>query len=66
MIAADNTLWSGRVLDDADDSEGTRAIRAFNAHVLGDPRVVSVMLSIRDGLTLIRPIEPRAGAAFRR
>jgi caffeoyl-CoA O-methyltransferase len=54
LIAADNTLWSGRVLDDSDDSEGTRAIRAFNEHVRSDERVVSVMLTVRDGVTLIR------------
>jgi caffeoyl-CoA O-methyltransferase len=56
IIAADNTLWSGRVLDDADDSEGTRAIKAFNEHVRADSRVVSVHLTIRDGVTLIRRI----------
>jgi caffeoyl-CoA O-methyltransferase len=55
LIAADNTLWSGRVLDDSDESEGTVAIRAFNEHVLSDSRVVSVMLTVRDGVTLIRP-----------
>jgi caffeoyl-CoA O-methyltransferase len=55
LIAADNTLWSGRVLDDSDDSEATRAIRAFNDHVRNDPRVTCVMLSVRDGVTLIRP-----------
>jgi caffeoyl-CoA O-methyltransferase len=55
FIAADNTLWSGRVLDETDDSEGTRAIKAFNDHVRSDPRVTSVMLSVRDGVTLIRP-----------
>jgi predicted O-methyltransferase YrrM len=54
LIAADNTLWSGRVLDESDDSEGTRAIRAFNEHVRSDERVVSVMLTVRDGVTLIR------------
>jgi caffeoyl-CoA O-methyltransferase len=54
LIAADNTLWSGRVLDDADDSESTRAIRAFNEHVARDERVTSVMLTVRDGITLIR------------
>jgi caffeoyl-CoA O-methyltransferase len=54
LIAADNTLWSGRVLDDEDTSEGTRAIKAFNEHVRADSRVVSVMLSVRDGVTLIR------------
>jgi caffeoyl-CoA O-methyltransferase len=55
FIAADNTLWSGRVLDESDDSEGTVAIREFNEHVRSDGRVVSVMLTIRDGVTLIRP-----------
>jgi caffeoyl-CoA O-methyltransferase len=54
LIAADNTLWSGRILDDADDSESTRAIREFNEHVVADERVVSVMLTVRDGITLIR------------
>jgi len=55
FIAADNTLWSGRVLDDGDDDEGTRAIKTFNEHVNSDSRVISVMLSVRDGVTLIRP-----------
>ncbi len=55
IIAADNTLWSGRVLDDRDDEEGTGAIRAFNEHVKSDSRVTSVMLTVRDGVTLIRP-----------
>jgi caffeoyl-CoA O-methyltransferase len=54
LIAADNTLWSGRVLDESEQEEGTRAIRAFNEHVRGDTRVVSVMLSVRDGVTLVR------------
>jgi caffeoyl-CoA O-methyltransferase len=39
FIAADNTLWSGRVLDESADEEGTRAIKAFNEHVKSDPRV---------------------------
>jgi caffeoyl-CoA O-methyltransferase len=54
LIAADNTLWSGRVVDESDHSEGTRAIRAFNERVRGDARVTSVMLTVRDGVTLIR------------
>jgi caffeoyl-CoA O-methyltransferase len=54
LIAADNTLWSGRVLDESEQSEGTVAIRAFNEHVREDSRVLSVMLSVRDGVTLIR------------
>src|SRR5918911_1036516 len=42
VIAVDNTLWSGRVADDSDDSETTVAMREFNDHVAADARVVSV------------------------
>jgi caffeoyl-CoA O-methyltransferase len=54
VIAADNTLWSGRVIDESERDESTRAIRAFNDHVRDDGRVIAVMLSVRDGVTLIR------------
>jgi caffeoyl-CoA O-methyltransferase len=54
VIAADNTLWSGRVVDESEQDESTRAIRAFNDHVGDDDRVIAVMLSVRDGVTLIR------------
>src|SRR3954468_21421006 len=50
FIAADNTLWSGRVLEEEAEEEGTRAIKAFNEHVKTDPRVTSVMLTVRDGI----------------
>ncbi len=54
VIAVDNVLWGGRVLDPNDDRDDTRAIAAFNDFVASDPRVVAVMLTIRDGVTLIR------------
>ena len=56
LIVVDNVLWSGRVAAPPaeDESESTRALRAFNDHVAADDRVVSVMLSIRDGVTLVR------------
>ena len=54
LIVADNVLWSGRVLDDADQSDDTTAIRAFNAMVVNDPRVTCVMATVRDGVLLIR------------
>ena len=54
LIAADNTLWSGRVLDAGDTSEDTEALRAFNDLVAADPRVVCTLLTVRDGLTVIR------------
>ncbi len=54
LIAADNTLWSGRVLEaDATDPD-TVALRAFNDRVAADPRVSCVLVTIRDGVTLIR------------
>lgn len=54
VIAADNTLWGGRVIDESEQDEATNAIRAFNDHVRDDGRVVAVMLTVRDGVTLIR------------
>jgi caffeoyl-CoA O-methyltransferase len=55
LIAADNTLWSGRVTEEgADLPASLQAIRAFNEHVAADPRVHAVILTVRDGVTLIR------------
>jgi caffeoyl-CoA O-methyltransferase len=54
LMAIDNTLWSGRVLDESDDSADTRAIRELNDRIASDPRVVAVQLTVRDGVTLIR------------
>jgi len=54
VILVDNTLWSGSVVDDSRDDDDTRAIRAFNDMVASDERVESVILTIGDGLTIIR------------
>jgi caffeoyl-CoA O-methyltransferase len=54
VIVVDNVLWSGRLLDISDDSEATQALRVFNDHVAADERVEVVMLTIRDGVSLIR------------
>ena len=54
VIAVDNTLWSGQVLDESDDSADTVALRTFNAHVAGDERTVTALTPIGDGVTLIR------------
>jgi caffeoyl-CoA O-methyltransferase len=48
LIVADNTLADGRVVD------GNPPIAVFNEHVAADPRSVQVLLSVRDGMTLIR------------
>jgi caffeoyl-CoA O-methyltransferase len=53
LLVADNVLWSGRVAAEAQD-DSTRAIQRFNDHVRDDERVESVMLTVRDGMTLIR------------
>ncbi len=54
FIVADNVLWSGRVVED-DGEESTEVIKGFNDHVAADERVECVMLTVRDGMTLIRP-----------
>jgi caffeoyl-CoA O-methyltransferase len=55
LIVVDNTLWSGAVLDpEADGGDNARALAAFNDMVVRDERVVCVMLTVRDGVTLIR------------
>jgi caffeoyl-CoA O-methyltransferase len=56
LIVVDNVLWGGWVAEAPaeDEDESTRALRAFNDHVAADPRVVQVMLTVRDGVTLAR------------
>jgi caffeoyl-CoA O-methyltransferase len=56
LILADNVLWSGKVLEEkalAKDKD-TQLIDAFNKKVLEDERVETVVLPLRDGITLIR------------
>jgi caffeoyl-CoA O-methyltransferase len=48
LIVADNTLANGQVV------EGDPPIARFNEHVAADPRTVQVLLSVRDGMTLVR------------
>jgi caffeoyl-CoA O-methyltransferase len=52
MLAVDNVLWSGKVLDPKD--EDTRAIHELNERALRDPRVEHVLLTVRDGILLVR------------
>lgn len=54
-IFADNTLWSGKILDpDANHDAQTKGILDFNDHVAADPRIETVILPIRDGMTILR------------
>jgi caffeoyl-CoA O-methyltransferase len=54
LMVFDNTLWSGRVVDEDDDSAETRTMRELNDRLASDERVVAVQLSVRDGVTLVR------------
>lgn len=57
FILADNVLWSGKVLEsDSKSDKETMGIKAFNEHVKNDDQVEQVMLTIRDGLMLIRKL----------
>ena len=53
LMILDNTLWSGRVADPEENDENTRAIREVNDHILADPRVNNVLLTVRDGMNLV-------------
>lgn len=56
-ILADNTLWSGHVVDEEYRRDRqTAAIRRFNDIVASDSRVEKVILPVRDGLTMIRKL----------
>ena len=57
LLLVDNTLWSGAVLDEQDDSDDTVAIRAVNDRIAADPRVRVVMLPIGDGLTVAQRVD---------
>lgn len=54
LIAIDNTLWSGRVLDASDADEDTVALRTLNLKLARDERVSLCMLPLADGVTLAR------------
>ena len=54
LILVDNVLWSGAVLNEKDQTDDTRALRAFNEFAAADRRVELVMLPVSDGLTIAR------------
>ena len=54
LIAIDNTLWHGYVIDQSDTNESTVAIREINDFIRDDPRVDVSFLRLGDGTTLCR------------
>jgi predicted O-methyltransferase YrrM len=56
VIAIDNVLWSGRVIDESSNDRDTVALRALNRKLANDQRVAISMLPVGDGLTLLRKL----------
>ena len=54
VILIDNVLWDGDVLKQPPPDEKTAAIQELNRTVAGDPRVTAVLVTIRDGVLMIR------------
>jgi len=54
LVIADNLLWGGAVLDRRINDADTSALRAFAKKVHADRRVESVLLTVRDGLLVVR------------
>jgi predicted O-methyltransferase YrrM len=52
LVVIDNTLQGGEVV--APEREQARLMAAFNDRVMADPRTVNVLLTVRDGMTLVR------------
>ena len=56
VILADNVLWSGKVIDKNQQDNTTNILRRFNHMVNNDSRVETILLPIRDGISIIRKI----------
>lgn len=54
VIAIDNVLWGGRVIDDSNHSPSTEILRTFNQKLAQDSRVDISMIPLGDGLTVAR------------
>ena len=52
LLIADNTLWGGRVFDDAEQDEKTTAVREFNRRMATDPRILSILVPTHDGVAI--------------
>lgn len=54
LIVLDNMLWSGQVLKPKINDEDSQTLAALNQFICNDPRVENVMLTVRDGIQLVR------------
>ena len=55
VILVDNTLWDGHVANPSQTDSTTEQLRAFNAHVVADERVLVALLPVGDGVSVIAP-----------
>lgn len=57
LVIADNALWGGKVFDETEHDEKTRAVREFNRRMATDPRVLSILVPTHDGVAIgvVRP-----------
>ena len=56
LLIADNVFFHGKVLENNITDKNATAIHAFNQHIANDKRVQQVLLTVRDGLSLIRKL----------
>ena len=54
IILADNVLFHGQVFEEPISNKNAKAIQAFNEHVMNDPRTEQVLVTIRDGVLMIK------------
>jgi caffeoyl-CoA O-methyltransferase len=56
VIVLDNVLWRGDVADEKINDEGAQLMRTLNLKIRDDQRVSAVMLTLGDGLTVVRKL----------
>jgi len=54
LLITDNLLWHGRILDRADETAATLAIREYTRLITSDPGWTAMVVPIRDGLLIAR------------
>jgi O-methyltransferase len=56
VIVLDNVLWQGEVANEKINDQGARSMRALNLKIRDDPRVSAVLLTLGDGMTVVRKL----------
>lgn len=52
LVIADNALWGGRVYEENESDDRTRAVREFNRRLASDPRVLGIIVPTHDGVAV--------------